>query len=61
MQDVEGIKKKKENIWFGCNNAKGKDKIDLRMERKNKEWIYDDNQGKNLGEMPNNGSSSKGG
>ena len=28
--------KEKQNNWYGCNNARGKDKIGLRMERKTK-------------------------
>ena len=34
MLYVEEIKKKKENNWHGCNNAKGTDNIGLKMERK---------------------------
>ena len=35
-QNVEKIKTKKENNWYDCNNAKGKNNIGLRMDRKTK-------------------------
>jgi len=36
MKYLEEIKRKNENNWYGCNNAKGKDNIGLRTERKTK-------------------------
>ena len=36
MQYIKEIEKKRENYWSGCNNAKGKNNIGLRMVRKTK-------------------------